>query len=127
MLRLRVAQSQRREALDLGAPYEPAVRKAFTGGNARRLADFLMSLGRARMGVGYDAERFALAEANFLEAHMIYLEAKDRGPTHKDTLECVQALVDLYAAWDTAEPGKGYDTKAAEWRGKLPSEPADAP
>ena len=127
MLRLRVAQSQSREALDLGAPYEPAVRKAFTGGNARRLADFLMSLGRARMGVGYDAERFALAEANFLEAHMIYLEAKDRGPTHKDTLECVQALVDLYAAWDTAEPGKGYDTKAAEWRGKLPSEPADAP
>jgi serine/threonine protein kinase len=127
MLRLRVAQSQAREALDLGAPYEPAVRKAFTGGNARRLADFLMSLGRARAGVGDDSGRFTLAEANLLEAHAIYLEAKDRGPTHKDTLECAQALVDLYAAWDKAEPGKGYDAKAAEWRGKLPSEPAGVP
>jgi non-specific serine/threonine protein kinase/serine/threonine-protein kinase len=127
MLRLRVAQSQSREALDLGAPYEPAARKAITGGNARRLADFLSPLGRARAGAGYDSERFKLAEANLLEAHAIYLEAKDRGPAHKDTLECAQALVDLYAAWDTAEPGKGYDAKAAEWRGKLPSKPADAP
>jgi hypothetical protein len=127
MLSLRVAQSQSREALDLGAPYEPAARKVFAGGNAPRLADFLMLLGRARAGAGYDSERFKLAEANLLEAHAIYLEAQDRGPAHKDTLECVQVLVDLYAAWDKAEPGKGYDAKAAEWRGKLPSKPADAP
>jgi hypothetical protein len=69
--------------------------------------------------VGDDSERFTLAEANLLEAHAIYLDAKDRGPTHKDTLECVQALVDLYAAWDKAEPGKGYGAKAAEWRGTI--------
>jgi serine/threonine protein kinase len=119
MLRLLVAQTQAREALDLGAPYEPAARKAFTGGSAWRLALFLMSLGRARMGLGYDSERFTLAEANLIEAHTIYLAAKDRGPTHKDTLECVQALVDLYAAWDKAEPGKGYGDKAAEWKAKL--------
>ena len=54
-----------------------------------------------------------------LEAHAMYLAAKDRGPTHKDTLGCVQALVDLYAAWDKAEPGKGYGDKAAEWKAKL--------
>ena len=119
MLRLRVAQTQAREALDFGAPYEPAARKAFTGGSAWRLALFLMSLGRARMGLGYDSERFPLAEANLLEAHTIYLAAKDRGPTHKDTLECVQALVDLYAAWDKAQSGKGYRDKAAEWKAKL--------
>jgi tetratricopeptide (TPR) repeat protein len=119
LARLRVAQGQSREALDLGAPYEPAARKTLTGGNAPRLADFLTSLGRMRVGVGYDAERFALAEANFLEAHTIYLEAKDRGPTHKDTLECMQALVDLYAAWHKAEPDKGYDAKAAEWQTKV--------
>jgi hypothetical protein len=95
------------------------VRKVFTGGNARRLADFLMPLGRARAGAGYDSERFKLAEANLLEAHAIYVEAKDRGPTHKDTLECVQVLVDLYAAWDKAEPGKGHGDKAAEWKAKL--------
>jgi hypothetical protein len=43
------------------------------------------------------------------------------GPTHQDTLECVQALNDLCAAWDKAEPGKGYAVKAAEWRAKLPA------
>jgi hypothetical protein len=32
----------------------------------------------------------------------------------------VQGLVDLYTAWDKAEPGKGYDLKAAEWKAKLP-------
>ncbi len=121
LVRLKLDQGRAREALDLITPYEPAARKAFTDGNARRLADFLTGFGRARVGVGYDAERFALAESNLLEAHPIYVAAKDRGPTHKDTLECARALVDLYSAWDAAEPGKGYDAKAAEWRAKLPA------
>jgi tetratricopeptide (TPR) repeat protein len=119
MVRLKLDQDRAREALDLITPYDPAARKKFTGSNARRLADFLTGFGRARVGVGYDAEGFKLAEANLLEAHGIYLAAKDRGPTHKDTLECVRALVDLYTAWNAAEPGNGYDAKAAEWRKKL--------
>jgi tetratricopeptide (TPR) repeat protein len=119
LLRVKLDQSKTREALESALQYEPATRKAFTGGNARRLAAFLTALGRARVGLGYDAERFALAEANLLEAHPIYVAAKDRGPTHKDTLECVRALVDLYTAWDKAEPGKGYDAKAAEWKERL--------
>jgi serine/threonine protein kinase/Tfp pilus assembly protein PilF len=118
MVRLNVDQSKPREALDLATPYEPAARKKFTRGNARRLADFLTALGRARVGAGYDAERFTLAEANLLEAHPIYVAAKTHGPTHKDTLACVQALVDLYTAWDKAEPGKGFGAKAAEWKAK---------
>jgi non-specific serine/threonine protein kinase/serine/threonine-protein kinase len=126
LLRLKVAQSEAREALVFGAPYEPAARKAFTGGNARRLADFLASLGRARVDLGYDFERFPLAEANLLEAYPIYLNTKNRGPTHKDTLACARTLVDLYAAWDTADPGKGYDAKAAEWRAKLDAASAAA-
>ncbi|MBS0197004.1 MAG: serine/threonine protein kinase [Planctomycetes bacterium] len=130
MARLKLDQRKAREAFNLIAPYEPAARKQFTGGNARRLADFLTAYGRARVGVGFDGERFKLAEANLLEAHPIYLAAKGRGPTHKDTLECVHALVDLYAAWDEAEPGKGYDAKAAEWQVKLEAakaaKPADA-
>jgi tetratricopeptide (TPR) repeat protein len=119
------AQGKHQEAIELLAPAEPANRKTFTGGNARRLADFLTPLGRARVGLGYDAERFTLAESNLLEAHPIYVAAKDRGPTHKDTLACVQGLVDLYTAWDAAEPGKGYDAKAAEWKAKLtpPAQP----
>lgn len=62
---------------------------------------------------------------NLLEAHPIYLQSL--GPTQKDTLDCVQAIVDLYTAWDKAEPGKGYDAKAAEWQAKLPSDkPAES-
>ncbi|MBM4115567.1 MAG: tetratricopeptide repeat protein, partial [Phycisphaerae bacterium] len=121
IVRLNIDQNKAQEGLNLITPFEPAARKAFTGGNARRLADFLTAFGRARVGVGFDAERFALAEANLLEAHAIYLAAKDRGPAHKDTLACAQALVDLYTAWDKSEPGKGYDQKAAEWRAKLPA------
>ena len=33
-------------------------------------------------------------------------------------------LVDLYEAWHAAEPGKGYDAKATEWRAKLPKDKA---
>ena len=116
---LLLAQGRQQAAIDLIGPAEPAARKVFIGANARRLASFLTVLARARVGLGYDADRFKLAESNLLEAYPIFVQAKDRGLTHKDTLECVQALIDLYTAWDTAEPGKGYDAKAGEWRAKL--------
>ncbi|MGQ0629267.1 MAG: tetratricopeptide repeat protein, partial [Phycisphaerales bacterium] len=119
-------QGKHQDAIDLLAPAEPAARTALTGGNARRLALMLTTLGRARMGISFDAERFNLAEANLLEAHPIFVTAKDRGPTHKETLECVQGLADLYTAWHAAEPGKGYDAKAAEWKAE-PATPAAAP
>ncbi|MBX3323126.1 MAG: tetratricopeptide repeat protein, partial [Phycisphaeraceae bacterium] len=112
-------QGRHQDAIDMLVPAEPAVRKQFTGGNAPRLGLLLTTLGRARVGFGYDAERFALAEANLLEANAIYVDAKDRGPAHKDTLECVQALVDLYTAWDEAQPDAGHDKKAAEWSAML--------
>jgi len=108
------------EAFELVEPAESEARKAFIEGNQRDLGLFLTALARARIGLGYDPDRFALAQNNLLEAHAIYFAAPDRGPSHKDTLECVQALVDLYTAWDAAEPGKGYDEKAAEWRAKMP-------
>jgi hypothetical protein len=34
-------------------------------------------------------------------------------------LQPADELPDLYAAWDKAEPGKGYDAKAGEWKAKL--------
>ena len=123
--RLLNARGKHSEAIALLVPLEPAARKVFIGGNARRLADFLAVLGRARVGVGFDAERFLLAESNLLEAHTIYLAAKDRGPAHTDTLACIQGLVDLYSAWHVANPGKGYDAKAAEWRVKLDAATAE--
>jgi tetratricopeptide (TPR) repeat protein len=120
-------RGKHQEAIDLLVPAEPAARKLFIGPNATQLAAFRTTLSRARMSLGYDADRFTLAEANLLEAYPIYLAAKDRGPTDEETLECVQALVDLYTAWDKAEPGNGYDAKAAAWRAKLPAAAAPKP
>jgi CxxC motif-containing protein (DUF1111 family) len=115
------AQGKHQEAIDLLAPAEPAVRAAFAGGYATGLADFLFDLGLARAGLGWggDAGRFTLAEANLLEAHRFCLAAEDRGAAHHQTLACVQALVDLYTAWDAAVPGNGCDVKAEEWRERL--------
>ena len=58
-----------------------------------------------------------LAESNLLEAHSIF--AQTRGESHANTLACVQNLAALYDLWHTAEPGEGYDAKAADWRAKL--------
>jgi hypothetical protein len=34
-------------------------------------------------------------------------------------VENLERIVGLYETWDAAEPGKGYDAQAAEWRAKL--------
>jgi serine/threonine protein kinase/Tfp pilus assembly protein PilF len=119
-------QGNHEQAMDLLVHAEPAARRAFTGGSSRRLASFLTALGRARMEVGFDPERFDLAESNLLEAYAIYVAASDRGPTHEDTLACVQGLVDIYTGWDKADPGKGHDGKAAEWQTRLDAGKAEA-
>ena len=40
-------------------------------------------------------------------------------------------FVELYTAWDKADPGKGYDAKANEWKARLaalpPATPATTP
>ena len=30
--------------------------------------------------------------------------------------DALERIIKLYESWDAAEPGKGYDAKAAEWR-----------
>ena len=37
--------------------------------------------------------------------------------------EALERIVKLYDTWKVAEPGKGYDAQAAEWRTKVPKEP----
>ena len=110
---LLIAQGKHAAAEQLLVPAEIATRKVFAGDNARRLASFLLTLGEARKGLG----EFAAAETNLLEAQPIFV--KSRGPQHKDTRECTQAIVDLYAAWNHAQPGKSYNAKAADWKRKL--------
>jgi tetratricopeptide (TPR) repeat protein len=101
------------EAIELLTPIEAAARKAFAGAKAKRVGLMLTTLGRSRVALGYDPERFKLAEANLLEAQPMPL------PTYRETRDCLQGLVNLYTAWDKAEPGKGYAAKAAEWKTKL--------
>ena len=100
-------------AVKLLSSVEARARQAFTGAYARWLAKLLKHLGRGRAGLG----EVAAAEANLLEARST--SAAARGEEHKDTHECTQALVDFYTARNAAEPGKGYDAKAASWAARL--------
>jgi eukaryotic-like serine/threonine-protein kinase len=111
------AQQQWTHAEALLAPAEIKVRKAFPGGNAYRLAALLTDLGTARAALAKDTAAFSAAEANLLEARAIY--TKVPGPSPKGMRTCVRAIADFYERWDKAEPGKGYDVKAAEWEAKL--------
>ena len=63
-------------------------------------------------------ERFSEAEAAFIEARGII--ARSLGEDHPIAGAMAKDLVLLYETWDKAEPGKGYDAKAAEWRERAP-------
>jgi hypothetical protein len=110
-------QGRLAEAVAMLAPVEDKFRKAFTDSHAFRVARLLTHLGRARAGLAKDPAGIALAEANLLEAHGIFIKTPGHMP--KDTRDCAQALADFYAAWDKADPGKGHDTKAAKWKAEL--------
>ena len=58
-----------------------------------------------------------MAEANLTEAHAIVSKAKSA--KERDRTDLLTGLVALYDARHAAEPDKGYDAKAAEWRAKL--------
>ncbi|MCG3128381.1 MAG: Serine/threonine-protein kinase PknD [Phycisphaerae bacterium] len=60
----------------------------------------------------------------FAEAEGMLLEVAntcERVPNAKRMLwaSVLRAMYDLYSAWHAAEPEKGYDGKAADWRAKL--------
>jgi serine/threonine protein kinase len=108
---LLLAKQRNTEALQTMVPAEAAARHVLAG--SARKHRFLLNLGTAQSRVG----EFPAAEATLIEAHSTAV--KSRGEIHKDARNCSQALIDLYTAWDAAEPGKGYQAKAIEWRGKL--------
>ncbi len=63
-------------------------------------------------------------QGKYAEAESSYREAMHRserllGDNAPGTLGCMQRFVHLYTAWDKAEPGKGHDAKAAEWKARL--------
>ncbi len=114
---LHTIQGKHAEVVAMLAPMEARARKVFTGSNAWRLGFLLMNLGQARAGLAKEPADFAAAEANLLEAQGIYVKA--RGEVHKDTRVSAEAIADFYDARHKAEPGNGFDSKAAEWRKKL--------
>ena len=77
-----------------------------------------------------------LAQSRFVDAEPPLLEGFEGLAAAKNTprepggplREACQRVVKLYESWDEAEPGKGYDVKAAEWRAELEAlTPAVAP
>ena len=78
-------------------------------------------------GVLARLHRFELGESQLLEAYKA-MKGKPVAPNHRKR-EALWRIADLYHAWHVAEPDKGYDAKAAEWRAKLPaaSRPATQP
>ena len=72
------------------------------------LADLLIKVGRH-------------AEAAPLVAACVEGNTRKFGPVHGNTGRAFGLAVQLYESWDKAEPGKGYDAKAAEWKAKWPA------
>ena len=106
------AQGRNAEAVKLLDGVELAARKAFTGANVRWVAKLLRD--GARPGRPSAPRRCREGSPRGPPALR-----PSRGERHKETRECAQALVDLYKARQAAEPGRGYDLKAAAWAAKL--------
>jgi tetratricopeptide (TPR) repeat protein len=116
---LRVAQGKYSDALAVLTPIEGKVVKIIPGSvGVLRNASLKGLLGKARMGLAKEPAEFKLAETNLIEAQSIF--AKVRGDKDIETREWARGLMDLYTAWDKAEPSKGHGAKAAAWKAKLP-------
>ncbi len=111
-------QGRLEEAEALGAEAVRGARKSLPEDHFRTGA-FLRAYGKTLTQL----ERYAEAEAALLEAHEILEAALDA--EHKHTIKAINALVDLYEAWDAAERNQGYAAKADEWRAKLPPSAPD--
>ncbi|MCH8261200.1 MAG: tetratricopeptide repeat protein, partial [Planctomycetes bacterium] len=66
-----------------------------------------------------------LKQARWTEAEPLLIDSASALQANEEALEsrkteAIQRVVDLYEAWHTAEPGQGYDVRAAQWRAKLP-------
>ena len=93
---------------------EPAARRVWTGSMTRWLGNYLAKLGVTLLALN----DFSDAEETLVEAHGLL--AAGFGEDHARTTKTVNELIKLYESWHAAEPDKGYDAKAAEWRAKLP-------
>jgi len=68
--------------------------------------------------------RLLLEQGKFAEAEAVLLPGAPIAETalprrHRTRLAVLELLSEMYDSWDKAEPGKGHDDKAAEWKAKL--------
>jgi len=109
------------------AEAEPLFREAVAGLERKYGKDHFRTAG-ARTGLGktlIDLSQFAAAEQELIEAERAYSTAQGVAP--KARKKNIESLATLYETWHKAEPGKGHDVKAAEWKGKVEAMNATAP
>jgi non-specific serine/threonine protein kinase/serine/threonine-protein kinase len=88
----------------------------------------MSTLGESLAGQGVDPSLTAAARIEKLrEAEALLLEGYEGMKDHPAALDvrkraALERIIKLYEAWHAAEPGQGYDAKAAEWRAKLPTD-----
>lgn len=107
-------QGKHQQTQRLLAGIAPVADNALVGGNGFWNGMLHWHLGRARTALG----DYAQAETDLLKACEL-LAVPHVVEEPNDLRECTRSLVALYAAWDKAEPGKGYGAKAAQWQAKL--------
>ncbi len=71
-------------------------------------------------------KKFEQAETELLESQRV-LSAQP-GASRRSRRQTIQAISELYSAWNAADPGKGHEAQATEWNAKLkaitaPTEP----
>ncbi|MDX2039503.1 MAG: tetratricopeptide repeat protein [Isosphaeraceae bacterium] len=106
------ARNQYEPALALLAKIEPTLRASDLPESATNLGLLLTRKARALIGL----QRFADAEPALLEAREI--PRKSQGENAVATGNATLALITLYELWHAAEPTKGFDAKAAEWKAR---------
>jgi tetratricopeptide (TPR) repeat protein len=109
------------------AEADPLYREALAG-MERKLGKAHVRTASARMGLGRtltDLNGFTDAEPELNEAQRVLSSAQ--GVPAARQKECLEALVKLYLSWDKADPAKGHDAKAAEWKAKLGATAATSP
>lgn len=119
------AQGRYQEVIDLLAAAEPAARAVAVEARPSTLGACLAVLGSARAKLPFDDSRFAMAEADLLEAHALLLDAA--GATNRRTQACVRAIVSLYDAWHAARAEPRFKDEATSWRLRLVEHPSGAP
>ena len=100
---------------------EPFHREALAGRREQLGADALDTLWSQ-----YFLAQTLIEQGKFAEGEPLALDCYRRnleqfGPSHEETVDAIQLLIDLYSARHAAEPDGGFDDVLAEWRAKLPT------